>query len=170
MAGVRAGAPILIADQQDGSLATIGDVWFVRKSASEDVTSSTSLQDDNHLQVTLPIGTFSVECFLHAEGVEGGDIRVAWSRTGTMTISRTSIGPDSSMFDRESTNLVMRGNLYDTEQIYGVDTTGVVAIHESMNCAVTASGVLQLQWAQGTSDGTATTLSIASRLYVRRVE
>lgn len=166
---VYAGQHVLAEHQPDGSLRSVGDVAVLRKASAESVTSSAAIQDDDDLRITLAAGTYYVDCYLHVSGVEAGDIRVAWAFGGTATIARSCTGAAEAITDRESALSVHRGNTYTTEQVYGVDTTGSTIVHENLHLEVTASGLLKLQWAQGTSNGTATTLSTASRMTVWRI-
>jgi len=147
----------------------IFDQTLLTKAAPEAVTSSTALQDDDDLSVALGVGTHLVWLWCHVTGDEAGDVDVRWNFDGTGTILRSSIGPAEAMTDRESCTMVMRGNLFDTEQRYGIDTTGSTLIKEELCVAVSVAGTLTLSWAQGTSNGTATEFTTATRMWVVNV-
>jgi hypothetical protein len=164
-----AGDKVRASDQQNGTLETIGDSIAIRKANTESVTSSTTLQDDDDFVVSLPVGTYRVLAYVHASGIEAADIRIAWEFTGACVAARSSLGPAEAMTDRETTNVVCRGNTYTTEQVYGIDTTGSTAIYEDLHFEVTATGTLRMRWAQGTSNATSTDLTTASRMYVIRM-
>lgn len=142
---------------------------LIIKAAPETVTSSTALQDDNDFSTVLGVGTWLIWLWAHVSGVEAGDIDMRWDFDGTGTIYRSSVGPTEAMTDRESCSMVMRGNVYDTEQRYGIDTTGSTVIKEELCVVVTIAGTLKLRWAQGTSNGTGTELTTASRMWILNV-
>jgi hypothetical protein len=139
---------------------------FIRKSAPESVTSSTTLQDDNDFSVTLSEGTYLVWMWAHTSGAAAGDFKVAWANTGTMTITRSTNGPTSGTTDRSDTNVSLYGTAYTTAITYGLDGSGTSVVREELMVIVTATGDLTMQWAQGSSSGTATTMSSASRMLV----
>jgi len=147
----------------------IFDQTLVIKAAPQGVTSSTALTDDDDLWVELGVGTWLVWLWCHVTGDEAGDVDLRWNFSGTGTILRSSIGPAEAMTDRESCTMVMRGNLFDTEQRYGIDTTGSTLIKEELCVVVTDGGWLNVSWAQGTSNGTATEFTTATRMWVVNV-
>jgi len=155
----------------------------VKKDAVQNVTSSTTVVDDTKLKATLTPGQYFVDAWLHASGGTTGDIKVAWTFSGTLTDSgRIAQGPT-----RATTNVqggtagtpvtaattvgVNRSSahLIGTEVPYGLDGSFTSGIHEHLSLDVSGTGVLKLRWAQETSSGTATSLSVASHLRVERV-
>lgn len=148
------------------NLNAIFDQTMTRKAAIESVTSSTAIQNDDDFSWSLAAGTYLVFVWLHLNGLEAGDFKCAWANTGTMTIARSSFGPAAATTDRESTLMVTRGNTSTTEQTYGVDTTGSTVVKEELLVIVDVAGTLTLRWAQGTSSGTATSVTTASRAWV----
>lgn len=148
---------------------------YINKSGSESVTSSTVLQSDDHLTTSLAVGQWRIQIYLTATGAASpGDIRVAWTNTGTMTaIARSCFGPGSANTDvTGAANNAHRdtAQTFTANVIYGTDGTNSSAIHEDLLIDVTVAGTITLQWAQGTSSGTATTLSTSSRMYITPVE
>lgn len=141
----------------------------IRKAAVETVTSSTTVQNDDDFSVTLDPGTYLITVYAHTSGVEAGDIKTRWAVTGTMYISRRCIGAAVAMTDRESTTMIHKTTSYDTEQSYGVDSTGTTLLIEKLHVEVSVAGDLTFQWAQATSNTTGTALSTASTMEIRRV-
>lgn len=143
---------------------------FLKKPGTETVTSSTTVQNDDDFVWVLPPGTYRVEAFLHAGGATAGDIKTAWTFSGTLGASgRSCVGPQVGTADVGVTSMRSSGHVITTEVPYGTDATLATVIHEDLFLEVTASGTLRLQWAQVASSGTGTTLSGASRVYVSRV-
>lgn len=147
---------------------------YINKSGSESVTSSTVLQSDDHLTTSLAVGQWRIQTYLTATGAAAGDIRVAWTNTGTMSATgRACFGPGSANTDvTGAANNAHRdtANTLTANVIYGTDGSNSSAINEDLLIDVTVAGTLTLQWAQGTSSGTATTLSTSSRMYITPVE
>lgn len=152
--------------------------FWLKKTASQTVTSSTTLVDDTHITTTLVPGSFRVELLAHASGGATGDIKMAWAFAGTATeSSRTCFGPGLNTTNTEATAAaattvgVTRASTHfaTTEVAYGLDGTNNSAIHEDLFFVVTAGGILKLQWAQNVSNGTGATLSTATRAYVTRL-
>lgn len=148
----------------------IPTVTYLSKSASESVTSSTTLQDDDHLFTTLAVGTYWVDLVLTATG-GAGDIKTAWTNTGTMSvIGRSVLGPTVSSADVSNGSMNSRGVTFTSNQSFATDGTNSSAIYERLLVDVTVEGTIQLQWAQATSSGTATQLSTSSRMLITPVE
>lgn len=143
---------------------------YISKAASETVTSSTALQNDDDLFATLTPGVWRIELRLTATGVSGGDLAVAWSNTGTMTaVGRTCHGPGETTADTDDGTAGMTGRALTSTVAYGI-TAVAAGVMEDLLIEVTATGVLQLRWAQATSNVTGTTLSASSRMFITKVE
>lgn len=143
---------------------------IVIKSADESVTSSTSVQDDNHLTMTLSANTnYWVEGHLITDGAVGGDFRLQFI-VPSGTIRWLANGPLSSA----------TGTVTDVDRNYkvGATTTIMGTIASGTNSVVHIFGIIRtagsggtfkLQWAQGTSSGTATRVRANSMLRVARM-
>lgn len=145
---------------------------YIRKGTTESVTSSTTVQDDDHLLVALPVGTWEVEAFLAPTGVTGGDCRVVWSNTGTMTfLGRFCRGPGAGATDILDGTFTGNTRAITSEIVYGTSSTSTqIAVYERILVEVTATGTLQLRWAQGTSSGTATVMNGSSQLIITPID
>ena len=148
---------------------------YIPKSASESVTSSTTLQDDNDFVVELTPGTWRIELMLHwsgdsvASGV--GDIKTAWTTTGTMTLlGRWLIGGGTNFVSATEMPVRMQGAALATAVSYQGNATNSNALKEDILLDVDVTGNLQLQWAQNASSAVATTVQTVSRMYITEME
>lgn len=152
---------------------------FVQKTATETVTSSTTLQNDDELVLTLPAGrTYEIQAHLSPTGNAGGDFKTAWTVSGTVTqaTTRQCIGPTVSTTNSTGgssaspvtaavTVGVNKASAHNvtTAVSYGLDGTNASAVFERFLVTTGASGgTVQLQWAQDTSNAAGTSLSVNS--------
>lgn len=148
------------------------DDRYAYKTATESVTSSTTLQDDDTLFLTLPPGFWEVTAWLAVSGAAAGDVKTAWNFSGTsdsLYAARSCLGPAAGTTDTTSSSVVLRAAGQTVQMAYGVDGTGTSAILEELTLKVTAEGTLTLRWAQNTSSATPTVMNIGSRILARRV-
>lgn len=157
---------------QDVLASDIKVVKTRNKSVSESVTSSTTLQNDNDFVIALEAGkTYFIQLWLTVTGAAAGDIKTAWTTTGTITSNGRSIfGPAAT------TTSVLDGN-YDSSAwalsdatTFGLDGTVGAVIKEELSVTCTVAGNLTLQWAQATSSATPTTCTSSSRIIVMEME
>jgi len=167
---IQQGATFLVGGRLSGSLS---QPICKRKAAVQTVTSSITPVNDTSLLQALPPGAYRVQLFAHFSSPSAAaDLRSKWTYSGTTTTNgRACIGPGSvtTAAEGQSSGSVTRssGHGFGTEVVYGTDaglSAGV--LHEDLVLIPTTSGILQWQWAQGTSDANATTVSVASRLYI----
>jgi len=143
---------------------------YIRKAATESVTSSTTLQDDDDLFAALPVGIWRVQLWLTVTGATAGDIKTTWTTTGTISgIGRSCLGPNISTTSNLDGGILLGGFALTSTVNYGLSATNH-AIHEDLLVDVSVTGTLQLQWAQVASSATATTLSTSSRMYITQAE
>ncbi len=128
-----------------------------RKTADESVTSSTSVQDDDHLSMTLNANTnYWVDGHLITDGAVGGDIKLQFV-VPSGTIRWLANGPVSGAtgtvtdVDRN----VRVGSVSTIMGTIASGTNSVVLIFGIIRTGA-SGGTFKLQWAQGTSSGTAT--------------
>lgn len=155
------------------SFTNLLDVKFARKTGTEQVSASSSLQDDDHL--TIAIGASETWVFdfelAVSTGTEAGDIKIAvnvpTSATGTLQMvglnpTLTSIPATVSMFS--TTDLTDTGSGF-----FGIDDT--VGTSVQMRVVVvnsTNAGNVKLRWAQNNASGS-TTLNTNSYVIAYRV-
>lgn len=144
---------------------------YISKSGTETVTSSTTLQNDNDFVIPLTPGVYGIQLWLHTSGhATGGDIRTAWATTGTITaVGRSVWGMAEGGTSETSTQIRVGGHNIGTEVVCGV-VAATTVVREEMIVICTVAGTLTFQWAQGTSNGTGTSLSVASRCIITELE
>jgi hypothetical protein len=147
---------------------------FVRKTADESVTSSTTLQNDDHLSIAIPgAGSYEIDISLGITSAANaaGDIRVgATFPAGTMTLFVDAL--DASLASSH-TGTILRHALALTSGVdpgegFGASTTQTYASLKFLFVA-TASGTFQFQWAQLASNASATTVKANSFLTMRQM-
>lgn len=151
----------------------------VIKSVDESLPSSTTLQNDDELFLSVENGaSYKGEAVLGASGAGSatlGDILIGWTFPGG-TLTHHAVGLLAGVAYGVSTggsvNAVrFRDTSSPTASPYSFGTPltnfGVVRIGLSYVC--TADGTLRLQWAQRVSTATATTVGAGSYLSLRRV-
>lgn len=142
----------------------------VIKASTENVNSSTTLQNDDELFLDLAAGrVYRVEAVLLIPTSTSTvpNIKLAWSTTGTITQvgARTSVGPALGTTDNSACSVRSTAHGLTTAVAYGVPSSGNTgSIRETMLVSCTAAGRLQLQWAQNTSN--AATISVQSLSYI----
>lgn len=168
-------AALLNAEIRDQVTALRADKQAVYKTADESVTSSTTLQNDNHLLCSVAANAqYIIVARLAVNGSASGDFKMAWTFPTGTTTQRFSRGPDaSSAGSTASTTMRASGitNGHLVEINYGVFTTGSQSYIEETLYVFTGgtAGTCQLQWAQNVSSATATTVEEGSFLAAERV-
>lgn len=129
-----------------------------RKTATESVTSSATLQDDDELFVSVEANTvYTVVGVLFYDGATAGDMKISWTGPSGYSFDYQHTGP--------ATGLAGTSGDIDYRQITEADTLGVgcngagttLAIHITGILIVSSTaGTFQLQWAQFASSATAT--------------
>lgn len=135
------------------------NVNFARKSADTARTSTTTLTNDPHLSVAVQANAvYVVTCNLKYDGAAAGDLKVGWTVPSSASLDWTLVG------------LGAAAAAYTDDQVGGFQTlstptigaiaAGTFAGLLMVGLLVTSvtAGSLVLQWAQGTSSGTATTV------------
>lgn len=155
------------ASSTGGAWTAVGAATSVYKTADESVTSSTTLQNDDHLTISVLAGRryfFSGVLFMHVDGTSGSKLSIG----GTATFTTMKI--QASVWD----SLGAR----DTFRITG---TGDVVFHTSVGGAddhyyelqgaieVNGAGTILVQWAQNSSNVNACTMQKASTIILTRM-
>lgn len=145
----------------------LGSVQFAEKTADESVTSSTTLQDDNDFTFTLGANqTYEITGLIKA------------SCSGTGLIKAQFIAPAGStefiniFINRSATDdvsfMTSPTTSYNIATTTVSSTTDVIMVNGKVRTSSTA-GTFKLQWAQKTSNATATTFYTDSYLKVTSV-
>jgi hypothetical protein len=141
------------------------------KTSTEAVTSSTTLQNDDNLVCAVTAsGVYVVNWGLRMDGATAGDFKYAFTGPSGAAMTWESRGlaaGDASNVAAISTDVAAIGTTV-THGCLGTGTTTRVMGSGLLIVSLTA-GNLTLQWAQGTSSGTATNLFAGSWLKLERV-
>lgn len=136
-------------------------------------TSDTTLSDDPELSnIALPVGEYEIDVVYYCNG-SAGNVQSAWAFTGTLsgTPRRMVKGPGSSNTGTASniTHQYRSVVNYNTAVTYEL-STGEYGIEESCTTfEVTAAGNFSVQFAQGTSNASATNITAGSRVKIRQI-
>lgn len=174
MVGETVTAALMNAEIRDQFNALINDWDTVHKTADESVISSTTMQNDNHLLVSVAANAeYEIELQMAANGSAAGDIKLQWTIPSGATTQRFCRGPDtSSAGSSAATTIRCNGvtNGHGTAINYGLFSTSEQSWIEERMYIVTAgtAGVVQLQWAQNASTATNTTVEAGSYISYRR--
>ncbi|MFF2864490.1 hypothetical protein ACFVSX_32000 [Streptomyces rubiginosohelvolus] len=146
----------------------VGVIRTVDKAADEAVTSSTVLQDDDHL--TLPVtagGRYALDAMLAVDGDPAADLLLTVTAppgsTGYWTPGAITLGVSDGTGS-------IRLTRYAPGTTIGVGVTAAGLIVTPLGTITAgASGAVTVQWAQNVSTGTATVLRAGSWLRLTRV-
>ena len=157
---------------QDGTL-TVGDVVgaarTVYKTDDESVTSSTTVQDDDHLTLTMTTdAVYALDTFLDVEGDADGDFKLTF--TGPSGASGSWTPDGISLGNSNNIGQIKRGRngFGDTDSV-GILPDGTIVTPRGQITTSSTAGSLTLQWAQNSSNETATTLKTGSWLRLHRM-
>jgi hypothetical protein len=156
------------------ALAALGGPLFVRKTADESVTSSTTYQNDDHLALAVV-----------ANAVYEMDLSIIYSAASAGDIKTSLAGPAGSVFggliDYVADTAIngalivaavsaapLDGADYDVPG-GGVGSSKLGQRWRGLVRTAATAGTLQFKWAQLTSSGTASTVHIDSFLLLKRI-
>lgn len=157
----RAGGIADIADITPG--VGLGIPKAIFKGTSESVTSSITLQDDDVLTFTMAAGvTYEIELFLSVSGNTAGDFKSAWTMPADATGLKQCMGPaidtSAGWVSRNDTNGRFTSHGFSTAVTYHIESNGSFIWERAYTSSATG-GTMRLQWAQATSNATATVIS-----------
>ncbi len=143
------------------------------KTATESVTSSTTLQDDNELSVTLVAnGVYWLDMWLLTDGNVSGDIKLAlFIPSGTLRwmTNGLRIG-GSTTIDSVNRKVLAGGAVSGTDVgTAGSGTTSLILPRGIARIGSTG-GLGYLRWAQNTSSSTATRILAGSMMRWTRIK
>jgi hypothetical protein len=152
----------------------IGQKLTAYKPSNETVTSSTALQDDNHLTVTLDANSvYRIYMLLIIGGISTGEIKTSWTVPASATGAKCCMGPGSDSTSRDAgTTTTMRYGVhtFTTAVNYGInDAANFVHAIEQGTVTTTTGGAFTLQWAQQASSATASTVALGSYLIAEKI-
>lgn len=148
----------------------------VFKSATESVTSSATLQNDDALLFSVAADTnymFRFLCSINSAANAAGDINIGFSFPASGVCYFYGIGPHNSLVSGSQVDgefIVREGATSGTTATpYGCSTTGNTAIIEGYLDTAGTAGTLQLMWAQQASNANATNLRLGSQGWIYKV-
>lgn len=161
LAGMTLTAAKLVASQAD----------IVTKGTTESVTSSTTLQNDDELFLSVEANaTYIMEAYIAHSSPTAADIKIgftgpasatmAWGGVGVATIS-TSSAAATEMETRLRT-------ISEALSFGGAASSGTTALLSGTLITSGTAGTLQLQFAQVVSDGSASQVRAGSWLKLQR--
>ena len=152
----------------------LGATVYRSKAATLDRTSSTLL-DDPDLTVQLDAGAvYKVEFTLHYAATDTARFRTAWTVPSGTTGTRSAVGADQGqILSVTSSGGTGRWGVHNftTACIYGTrnDNTLQCYAQEESTLITTTAGTCALQWAQQTTNATASRLAQGSCMRVTRI-
>ncbi|MFF5029254.1 hypothetical protein ACFY2J_34225 [Streptomyces collinus] len=145
----------------------------VYKASDTTIASSTTFASDPDLTCTLAANSvYRVEMFIHFAALDAARFKTQWSVPSGASGNRSCIGPDQGVI-LSGTSSGGSGrwgvHAFSTASTYGTRDSAAnqcVAIEESV-ITTTTGGTLALQWAQATSNATATKVAAGSYMRVK---
>lgn len=151
----------------------VGQVLFARKTADESVASSTTLQDDDHLTLSVAASAFyQAELFMIFDGdATTGDLKIQFSAPAGAAFSYGTLSPHTDQTSTTSSTMKVAEQTLAAASTYGCMGSGTNIIGRASGLLVTSgtAGTFKLTWAQNGSTATATRLRANSYLLLRRV-
>ncbi|MGY0062854.1 hypothetical protein ACWY4P_41015 [Streptomyces sp. LZ34] len=158
------------------SASGIGQERYAVKAANTTRASTTTKTDDPDLTMTVVANAvYYVEFILAAQSSSTTpNINTAWNVPSGSTGLKFAHGPTNNaatFVTRTDTNARVSAHGYTTGLDYIINGSGVsVAILEKSIVTTGGSGgTIAMQWAQNTSNGTATVVEAGSYMYIRRI-
>jgi hypothetical protein len=158
-----------------GQVLTAADVnsWFVPlvayKTANESVTSSTTLQNDDELFVSLAAtAVYTLDMFILFDGSSTGDIKWKFTFPAGVTFNLIDLHESTPTVNNNANMAIF--NQTETHAL-GCNGAGTFLpiFHTGIVTTTGTAGTLQLQWAQNTSNATATRVIAGSYMRLQRV-
>lgn len=143
------------------------------KTASLDRASTTTLADDPDLTLTLAASaTYEVTFRLYYAALDAAKFKTAWTVPSGASGFRSAVGAGTASTDATAATTSRFGaHNFTTAITYGTrnHATNLCFAMETAVLTTSSSGTLALQWAQDTSNATATRLAAGSFLRVKRI-
>lgn len=147
---------------------------YVAKTADESVTSSSTLQDDNHLLLSVAANTdyYGLLVVLATSAANAaGDIHTGFTFPAGATLHWGAHGPTTALASGSVGDVEYLARLSatsgTTEISYGLSTSILTIVHYLHLLTAGTAGTLRLQWAQQASNGSATTVKAGSYMWLK---
>lgn len=143
------------------------------KATTEPVTSSTTLQNDDDLVLSVEANAtyeMDLKLFHDSDATVAGDIKIGWVGPSGATMNWGVHGANSAATSSTSALANMQTRVIGEVAAFGGgDSSGTVALAFGVLVTSSTAGTLQLQWAQETSNAVATNVRAGSLLKLRRI-
>lgn len=146
---------------------TVGNSLYIRKTADENVASSTTLQDDDHLTVALEPGIYRFTIILEATWAASVGLKLALQSSATNDSIQCAVIYSNSSGSTPAGWYYLTSFGGTASYQTNAGTNAPVMIDGSI--ALADAGTFKLQWAQVTSNATNTTLHAGSRMFIERI-
>lgn len=152
------------------------DVYY--KIGNTDRSATTTLADDPDLTATLEANAvYHIEFRLHYAALAAAAFKTAWTIPSGATGNRSAVGPDQGIDLSSSTSGSGGQGRWGAHSYTATTITYGTRNHATNQCwaleesviTTSSAGTLAMQWAQATSNATATRLAAGSSLFVRRL-
>lgn len=148
------------------ALLTAAQPALIYKTADESVTSSTTLQNDDHLFVAVAANaTYAIDCWLNFLANSPPDIKADWTIPAGATMNWAALGTGTANYSDHDASIVSHNVARG-----GKGNPGVPQSMNARGYLITGgtAGTLQLRWAQNTSNASATVLRAGSWIRLQR--
>lgn len=143
------------------------------KTAHEDRSSTTTFADDTDLTTLLEANaTYHVIMYLHYAALSTAGFKTAWTVPSGASGNRSAQGAGAAATDATAATTSRFGvHAFTTSVSYGTrsSSSNQCLAQEEAVLTTTSAGTLAVQWAQDTSNATATRLGAGSIMIVRRI-
>lgn len=161
-------ALLRITDLETRATALEAETRTAVKTADETVTASTTLQDDDHLVLSVVAnGWYEVSLFIDTEGDPAGDLTMGWTIPAGAALSWTEAGVSAGNTNNIGSVKLGR-NDGATSSGVGIIAAGSVVLPRGVLRVSSTAGNIQFRWAQTAAAGT-TTIKTGSMLKLTRV-
>lgn len=144
---------------------------IVPKAATEPLTASTTMQNDDELFASVAASaTYAVQLHLFHDADTTGDIKIGWSGPAGATMNWGAVVAHVNETSSGTVTAVSMQTriISETQDIGGGSSTGTYSVvHGTLITSATA-GTLNFQWAQRVSSATATNVRAGSMLILHR--
>lgn len=144
---------------------------YVRKTADQSVTSSTTLVDDNQLLLSVAANAvYEMRMFIIYTAASAGDLNMTFTGPASATLD-WNVGGLSGTSGTSPDGVTWWGanTIGGNDSVNGGGATSMVARPVGILITAGTSGTFKMRWAQAASSGTATTVKTGSVMILQRV-
>lgn len=162
---LTAGEGITLTDAGAGSTVTVAtkDVW-VTKAADQSKSSDTAYAADTALQFSVATGVYAITGRVLATSASATPdikLQVSWPASSSLLGNYVSDAGTATVITEDTTSPAITTN-------FDIAANGITLIQFDLVLVAGASGTFAVEWAQNSSNGTATTVKAGSFLRYRK--